>query len=91
MHRGADASIAVADGDDLERPGRTQGLYQLRDARQLWIDHQYVDLQIQISGERISLPGIQSWHDLTAGLAKDLAQPPDETQVLINDEDDWGT
>jgi hypothetical protein len=91
VHRAPDTSIAVADGNDLEGPFGTQGLYQLRDTRQLWIHHNDIDFQIQIAGERISLPGIQSGHDLTACLTKHLAQPPDKAQVLINDEDNWGT
>jgi hypothetical protein len=79
----------TADRHNLGRPGGTQASDQLGDTRQLRIEYNYIHLQVPRKG--VSLLGIQSRHDLTAGLAKHLAQPPDETQVLINDKDNRGT
>ena len=79
----------IADEDDLNKTALClpQSLYQLPSTRQLWIHYRDSDLQIHFLDKRNRLMSAQNWNRSITGLVEQLTQPPNEAQVIIDDQD----
>ena len=78
----------IQDKDDLNETALrlTQSLHESLSATQTGVHYQHGYLQIQLLDQRTCLLRAQSWDRAITGLLEPLTEPPNETQIVIDDQ-----